>query len=99
MRLSVTETRTAVRPLLILTLAELHPMKGVNHPELLADKTIAINPDISSGMPMVVSRGISAEIIVQRILAGETADDLADDYRLTTFEIQKAIEYIEKAAA
>ena len=54
---------------------------------------IAIDPRISFGRPMVVSRGISTAAIAARIDAGETVDALAADYDLSTAEINQAVVY------
>jgi len=58
---------------------------------------IAIDPRISFGRPVVVSRGISTATIAARIDAGETVDALAADYYLSTAEIEHAVVY-ERAA-
>ena len=58
---------------------------------------IAIDPTISFGRPVVISRGISTAAIVGRIDAGETVADLAADYDLSTAEIEDAVLY-ERAA-
>ena len=59
----------------------------------LAAMPIAIDPRISFGRPVVVSRGISTAAIVARIDAGETVDALAADYELSTTEIEEAVLY------
>lgn len=58
---------------------------------------IAIDPRISFGRPVVISRGISTAAIADRIDAGETVADLAADYDLSTVEIEEAVLY-ERAA-
>jgi uncharacterized protein (DUF433 family) len=60
-------------------------------------KTIAIDPGISFGRPILVSKGITTAIIAQRVDAGETVEDLAKDYKLSSEEIDAAIVY-ERAA-
>ena len=72
------------------------------HPFVLGDATsparsIAIDPAISFGRPVILSRGISTAAIVSRIDAGETPADLALDYDLTTEDIDDAVLY-ERAA-
>ena len=54
---------------------------------------IAIDPKISFGRPVVISRGISTAAIVARIDAGETVADLAADYDLSVAEIDDAVLY------
>jgi len=58
---------------------------------------IAIDPHISFGRPVVLSRGISTATIAARIDAGETVDGLAADYGLSPAEIEHAVLY-ERAA-
>ena len=72
------------------------------HPFLIADAIspampIAIDPAISFGRPIVLSRGISTAAIVGRIDAGETPAAVADDYRLTITDVEQAVLY-ERAA-
>ena len=61
------------------------------------DMPIAIDPRVSFGRPIVLSQGISTESIVERIDAGETIEDVAVDYGLSTTDIEHAIVY-ERAA-
>ncbi len=60
----------------------------------LADsRPIAIDAQIAFGRPVIVSRGVSTGVIAERIDAGETASDLAEDYDLSEREIEEAILY------
>jgi uncharacterized protein (DUF433 family) len=54
---------------------------------------IAIDPRISFGRPVIISRGISTATIVARIDAGELVAELAADYDLSLAEIDEAILY------
>jgi len=56
-------------------------------------RPIAIDPQISFGRPIVASRGISTGAIAERIDAGETTAELAEDYGLTEREIEEAVLY------
>ena len=62
-----------------------------------ADMPIAIDPSISFGRPVVVSRGVSTAAIVGRIDAGESIADIAADYDLSQEDIEHAVVY-ERAA-
>ena len=62
-----------------------------------APRHIAIDPAIGFGRPVVRSRGISTRVIAERIDAGETVAELADDYGLAPAEIEEAVVY-ERAA-
>ena len=61
------------------------------------DRHIAIDPNIAFGRPVLFSKGISTSAIADRIDAGESVNDLADDYGLTPAEIEEAVVY-ERAA-
>lgn len=72
------------------------------HPFVLGDATdagmpIAIDPRISFGRPVVLSRGVSTAAIVGRIDAGESVADIAADYDLSQEDIEHAVLY-ERAA-
>lgn len=58
---------------------------------------IAIDPRQAFGRPIVARQGISTAIIADRIDAGESVAELADDYGLAPAEIEEAIVY-ERAA-
>jgi uncharacterized protein (DUF433 family) len=57
------------------------------------DMPIAIDPRISFGRPVVISRGISTAAIVARIDAGEAVSDVAADYELSLAELEDAVLY------
>ena len=60
-------------------------------------KVIAIDPAIGFGRPVLINKGISTAVIVDRIDAGESVETLAEDYDLKPDEIEMAIVY-ERAA-
>lgn len=61
------------------------------------NRAITIDANVAFGRPVVAGRGISTAAIAERIDAGETAADLADDYELSEREIEEAVLY-ERAA-
>jgi uncharacterized protein (DUF433 family) len=65
--------------------------------EVSAQKPIAIDPQIAFGRPVVVRAGISTSTIAERLDAGESVNDLVEDYGLTQAEIEEAVLY-ERAA-
>ena len=60
-------------------------------------KLIVIDPQISSGNPIVASRAVRTSVIVNRIDAGESPESVAEDYQLEPSEVEAAILY-ERAA-
>ncbi len=61
------------------------------------EKKIVIDPAISFGRPIIKSKSISTQAIVDRIDAGEDITELASDYEIDRQEIEAAI-YYERAA-
>jgi uncharacterized protein (DUF433 family) len=62
-----------------------------------SSRLIVIDPRVSFGRPTIAHRGISTGAIVGRIDAGESLDEVSDDYDLTPDEIEAAVLY-ERAA-
>ena len=63
-------------------------------------KVIVIDPRLSFGRPVLAGTCIPTAIIAERYKAGESVDDLADDYGRKRLEIEEAIrcELAERAA-
>lgn len=67
-------------------------------PDVAGDsRHIAIDPAVGFGRPIIFRRAISTQVIVDRIDAGETAQDIAADYDLDISEVEEAVVY-EQAA-
>ena len=62
-----------------------------------AARTIAIDPAVAFGRPVVARTRVSTATIVERLDAGETPEELAEDYGLKPEEIEEAVIY-ERAA-
>lgn len=58
-----------------------------------APRLILINPYVAFGRPVVASRTISTAAIASRIDAGESVEDLVDDYGIEPKEVQQALLY------
>ena len=52
---------------------------------------MVIDPRVSFGRPSIIGTGIPTSIIAERYKAGESVEDLADDYGLQPLQIQEAI--------
>jgi uncharacterized protein (DUF433 family) len=72
----------------------LYPFVSADTP---ASRTIAIDPKIAFGRPVVARAGISTAAIADRIDAKEPAAEVAADYDLTVEEVEQAVLY-ERAA-
>ncbi len=54
-------------------------------------RAIVIDPQVSFGRPVLAGTGIPTAVIAERYKAGESVDDLADDYGRRRLEIEEAI--------
>jgi len=54
-------------------------------------RNIVIDPRISFGRAVITGTGVSTEIVAERFKAGESADELADDYGCARDKIEEAI--------
>ena len=67
-------------------------------PGIDGKRSIVIDPRIAFGRPVTVTNSISTFAIVERIDAGESEQDVAEDYALSIEDIQAAIIYESRAA-
>jgi uncharacterized protein (DUF433 family) len=72
----------------------LYPFLSADTP---APRSIAIDPKIAFGRPIVARVGVSTAAIAERIDAKEAAAEVAEDYDLTVEEVEQAVLY-ERAA-
>ena len=54
-------------------------------------RLIVIDPRVSFGRPVIAGSGIATSIIAERFAAGESFEDLMDDYDRTAQEIEEAL--------
>ena len=52
---------------------------------------IEINPDICNGKPTITGTGIPTKVIAQLYDAGDSIEEIANDYDCTVIQIEKAI--------
>jgi uncharacterized protein (DUF433 family) len=62
-----------------------------------APRNIAIDPAIAFGRPVLLSHGVSTRAIIDRIDAGESLEDVAEDYEIEPHSVEEAILF-ERAA-
>ena len=60
-------------------------------------KPIVIVPTVASGQPVTARNSIRVAVLINRKDAGESAQQIAEDYGLTTLEVEQAIQYMEAA--
>lgn len=73
----------------------LYPYVGASQPA--GERPIAIDPQIAFGRPIVLRAGVSTTAIADRIDAGETVADVAEDYDLSPEEVEQAVLYSRAA--
>lgn len=62
-------------------------------PESDQDKLIALSPFVSFGRAVIRSRGISTQVVAERLDVGETAEEVMADYDLSEVELEEAVLY------
>jgi len=67
----------------------LYPFTRVDETE--QPKNIVIDPFISFGKAVITGTGVSTDIVAERFKAGESADELANDYGCAREKIEEAI--------
>lgn len=67
----------------------LYPFTRVDETE--QPKNIVIDPFISFGKAVITGTGVSTDIVAERFKAGESADELANDYGCDREKIEEAI--------
>ena len=67
----------------------LYPFTRKRHPD--EPKLVVIDPYVSFGRPTLTGSGIATAVIAPRYKAGESVDELADDYGRERLEIEEAI--------
>jgi uncharacterized protein (DUF433 family) len=63
------------------------------------DERILVDPDYGFGFPVVADTGVRTEIILERFQAGDLNDQIAEDFNITTLEVQRALQFELQRAA
>jgi uncharacterized protein (DUF433 family) len=69
--------------------ARLYPFTRKRSPD--EPKAIVIDPRISFGRPILAGSGVPTAIVAERYKAGESIDELAEDYGRERLDIEEAI--------
>jgi uncharacterized protein (DUF433 family) len=72
---------------------KLYPFTRKRAPEEAHEepKVVVIDPLISFGRPVLAGTGVATSVIAERYKAGETIDELAEDYGLQRLQIEEAV--------
>lgn len=68
---------------------QLYPFTRKRQPD--EPKIIVIDPAISFGRPTIIGTGVATAIVAERYKAGESVDELADDYGCERRDIEEAV--------
>ena len=60
---------------------------------------IVVDPKITSGLPTIVGRGVTVEVIHQRFKAGQRLEYIAQDFALDATLVEEAVRYGERVVA
>ncbi len=60
---------------------------------------IVIDPEYAYGLPVIANSGIRTEIVLERFQAGDLDERIADDFNVSTIEVQRALQFELKRAA
>jgi len=60
---------------------------------------VLVDPDYSFGLPVIASRGVRTEIILERFKAGDLEEQIAQDFSLQPAEVQRALQFELSRAA
>jgi uncharacterized protein (DUF433 family) len=60
-------------------------------PDPKNDKIIFLDPSIRFGKPVIAAKGVPTNIIVELFDAGDSIEDIADEYDCTPLQIETAI--------
>jgi uncharacterized protein (DUF433 family) len=67
----------------------LYPFTRKREPD--EPRAVVIDPSLSFGRPVIAGTGVVTTIVAERYKAGESIEELAEDYAVSTLKIQEAI--------
>jgi uncharacterized protein (DUF433 family) len=57
------------------------------------DGAVLVDPRIAFGQPVLARTGIRTDTVLDRFMAGESIDEIADEYDLTAEEVQEGVRF------
>ncbi|MCH8831109.1 MAG: DUF433 domain-containing protein [Chloroflexi bacterium] len=60
---------------------------------------IVVDPRVSSGVPTIVGRGVTIQVIHKRFVSGQRLEFIAHDFELEPIIVEEAVRYAERIAA
>lgn len=77
----------------------LFPYSRISGDSASQPKAVAIDPRLAFGRPILLAAGVTIEVIQDRFMAGDTVNEMAQDYRVATTEIDEALRFAHRLAA
>lgn len=62
-------------------------------------KAVAIDPQLAFGRPILLSAGVTTELIRDRFMAGDSVAEMAQDYGVGSPDIDEALRFAQRLAA
>jgi uncharacterized protein (DUF433 family) len=62
-------------------------------------KVVAVDPQVAFGRPILLGAGVTTEVIRDRFMAGDSADEMAQDYGVEPSDIDEALRFAQRLAA
>ncbi len=79
------------------------PVRLFPYTRLSADaeqpRSVALDPRIAFGRPVLLSAGVTTQVINDRFLAGDSFDEMADDFHVSVADIAEAVRFERRLAA
>jgi uncharacterized protein (DUF433 family) len=62
-------------------------------------RVVAVDPTLSFGRPILLGAGVKTHVILSRFAAGDSIHEMAEDYRVTTEDIEEALRFEQRLSA
>ncbi len=62
------------------------------------DQRVVVDPDYAYGLPVISGSGIRTEIVQEQFEAGESIEEIAQDFAITPDEVEQALRYESRLA-
>lgn len=62
-------------------------------------RVVAVDPTLSFGRPVLLRAGVKTDVIVSRFAAGDSIQEMAEDYQVAINEIEEALRFGQRVAA
>lgn len=63
------------------------------------DGAVMLDPDYGFGLPVVSGTGVRTEVVAERALAGENAEEISYDFGLARYQVEAALRYEDVSLA